>query len=172
MSTGTSVETELALLRRVPLSLEVIGVQISRYGLVAVFLLIGVLKFTSQEAVGIQPLVAHSPLMSWMDAVLSVQGVSNAIGAIEIAIAALIALRPVLPKASFVGSLAAAFTFLLTISFLFSTPGAAELKYGFPFLGATGQFLIKDLVLLGASLWTAAEAYAAVPGNLKTRRHG
>ena len=172
MSTGTSVETQPALLRRAPPRLEVIGVQISRYGLVAVFLLIGVLKFTSQEAVGIQPLVAHSPLMSWMYAVLSVQGVSNAIGAIEVAIAVLIALRPVLPKASFVGSLAGAFTFLLTISFLFSTPGAAELKYGFPFLGGAGQFLIKDLVLLGASLWTAAEARAAVPGNLKTRRHG
>lgn len=155
------VVTEPPLLPRIQPKLEMIGVQISRYGLVVVFLLIGVLKFTSQEAAGIQPLVAHSPLMSWMYAVLSVQGVSNWIGAIEIVIAALIALRPVSPKASFVGSLGGAMTFLLTISFLFSTPGAAELKYGFPFLGGTGQFLIKDLVLLGASLWTAAEAHAA-----------
>ena len=27
----------------------------------------------------------------------------------------------------------------------------------FPVLGDTGQFLIKDLVLFGASIWTAAE---------------
>src|SRR6266852_2440781 len=108
-----------------------------------------------------QSLVAHSPLMSWMYGLLSVQGVSNVIGAIEIAIAALMALRPLSPKASFVGSLGAVVTFLLTVSFLLSTPGAAQLRYGFPVLGDAGQFLIKDLVLLGASLWTAAEAYGA-----------
>jgi len=144
--------------------LESTGIVVSRYGLVVVLLLIGVLKFTPGEAAGIQSLVAHSPLMSWMYGVLSVQGVSNVIGAIEIVTAALIALRPLSPKASFVGTLAAVVTFLLTVSFLFSTPGAAQFKYGFPVLGDAGQFLIKDLVLLGASFWTAAEAYGASQG--------
>jgi uncharacterized membrane protein YkgB len=146
---------------RIQSPLEAAGILVSRYGLVVVLLLIGVLKFTPEEAAGIQPLVAHSPLMSWMYSLLSVQGVSNVIGVIEIATAALMALRPLSPKASFVGSLAAVATFLLTVSFLFSTPGAAQLKYGFPVLGDAGQFLIKDLVLLGASFWTAAEAYRA-----------
>lgn len=40
--------------------LAAIGIQISRYGLVVVLLLIGALKFTAGEAAGIQPLVAHS----------------------------------------------------------------------------------------------------------------
>ena len=162
MSVGVScsVPEAASLLRDRP-RLAAMGIQVSRYGLVVVLLLIGVLKFTSQEAAGIQPLIAHSPLMSWMYALLSVQGASNIIGTIEIVIAALIALRPVLPKASFIGSLGGVITFLLTISFLFSTPGAAEMKYGFPLLSGTGQFLIKDLVLLGVSLWTAAEASAA-----------
>jgi Protein of unknown function, DUF417 len=96
---------------------------------------------------------------------LSVQGVSNVIGVIEIATAALIALRPFSRKASFVGSLAAVVTFLLTVSFLFSTPGAFHFMYGFPVLGDAGQFLIKDLVLLGASFWTAAEAFSASQGQ-------
>ena len=141
--------------------LEGTGITVSRYGIVVVLLLIGVLKFTPEEAAGIRPLVAHSPFMSWMYSVLSVQGVSMLIGMTEIVIAALMALRPLSPKASFVGSLGAVLTFLLTVSFLFSTPGAAHLKYGFPLLDDAGQFLIKDLVLLGASLWTAAEAYQA-----------
>ena len=94
-----------------------------------------------------------------MYSLLGVQSVSNVIGVIEIATAALMALRPFSPKASFAGSLAVV-TFLLTVSFLFSTPGAAQLKYGFPILGDAGQFLIKDLVLLGASLWTAARRNA------------
>ena len=146
---------------RAQLKLERWGVSISRYGLVVVFLLIGFLKFTSSEAAGIQPLVAHSPLLSWLYSVLSVQGVSNLIGAIEIAIAVLLALRPVSAKASFIGSLGSIVTFLLTTSFLFSTPGAVELNHGLPVLGDAGQFLIKDVVLLGASFWTASEALGA-----------
>jgi uncharacterized membrane protein YkgB len=146
---------------RIQSRLGLAGIWVSRYGLVVVLLLIGALKFTPSEATGIQPLVAHSPLMSWMYGVLSVQEVSNVIGAIEIAVAALIALRPLSARASFVGSLGAIVTFLLTISFLFSTPGAAQLNYGFPVLGDAGQFLIKDVVLLGASFWTAAEALGA-----------
>jgi reactive chlorine resistance protein C len=144
------------------LKLEALGVSISRYGLAVVLLLIGILKFTPEEAAGIQPLVAHSPLMSWLYAVLSVQGVSNLIGAIEIAIAVLLALRSVSPKASFVGSLGSIVTFILTTSFLFSTPGAVQLSHGLPLLGDAGQFLIKDVVLLGASFWTASEALGAV----------
>src|SRR5260370_21798186 len=149
---------------RIQSRLEATGIVVSRYGLVAVLLLIGVLKFTPGEAAGIQPLVAHSPLMSWTYNLLSVQGVSNVIGAIEIATATLMALRPFSPKASFVGSVAAIVTFLLTVSFLFSTPGAAQFRYGFPVLGDAGQFLIKDLVLLGASFWSTAEAYRASQG--------
>ena len=143
------------------LKLETLGIWISRYGLVVTLLLIGLLKFTPAEAAGIQPLVEHSPLMSWLYAILSVQAVSNLIGSIEIALAVLLALRPVSAKASFVGSLGSIVTFLLTISFLISTPGAVQLSHGLPILGDAGQFLIKDVVLLGASFWTAAEALAA-----------
>ena len=137
---------------------ENVGIHVSRYGLVATLLLIGVLKFTTGEAQGIQPLVASSPLMCWLYKVFSLQAVSNLIGVIEIAVAALIALRPFSPKLSFIGSIGATITFLLTVSFLLSTPGAIHFTYGFPMLGDAGQFLIKDLVLLGVSIWTAAEA--------------
>src|SRR5258707_3941174 len=145
--------------------LESIGFGVPRYGLVLVLMLIGLLTFTHAEAAGIQPLVLHSPLMSWMYAVLSIQAVSNVIGFIEIATALLIAARPFSPKASCVGSLGAVVTFLLTISFLFSTPGALQLGHGISILGDTGQFLIKDLVLFGASCWIAAEALSAAGGT-------
>jgi uncharacterized membrane protein YkgB len=125
-------------------------------------LLIGLAKFTPEEAAGIQPLVAHSPFMSWMYSVLSVQKASNIIGMIEIAIALLIGLRPLSPTMSFIGSVGAIATFLLTCSFLFSTPGAIQFGKGLLLLGDTGQFLVKDLVLLGASFWTASEAINAV----------
>jgi reactive chlorine resistance protein C len=139
-------------------AMERLGIHVSRYGLVLTLLLIGALKFTTGEAQGIQPLVANSPLMFWMYRILSLQGVSNLIGVIEIVVALLIALRPLSAKLSFVGSIGAVITFVLTVSFLLSTPGAFRLSHGLPLLGDAGQFLIKDLVLLGASIWTAAEA--------------
>jgi reactive chlorine resistance protein C len=142
--------------------LEKLGIHISRYGLVVTLLLIGILKFTSAEAQGIQPLVASSPLMFWLYHIFSLQTVSNLIGATEIVVAVLIALRPVSARLSLVGSVGAVITFLLTVSFLFSTPGAFQFSHGLPLLGDAGQFLIKDLVLLGAAFWTAAEAQRAL----------
>ena len=141
-----------------PASLEKMGIYVSRYGLVVTLLLIGVLKFSAPEAHGIQPLVANSPVMFWLYRIFSLQAVSNLIGMIEILVASLIALRPFSPKISFIGSLGAIITFVLTVTFLFSTPGAFQWSHGFPVLGDAGQFLIKDLVLLGASIWTAAES--------------
>ncbi len=130
-----------------------------RYGLVLVIGWIGAMKFTSYEAHGIQPLVAHSPLLGWMYKLLSVQAFSNLLGIVEIAIAALIALRPLSAKLSAIGSAAAVLMFLTTLSFLFSTPGWEPSLGGFPALSALpGQFLLKDIVLLGAAVSTFAEA--------------
>jgi uncharacterized membrane protein YkgB len=103
-------------------TLEVVGQGLVRYGLVLVVGWIGAMKFTGYEAAGIQPLVAKSPLMSWMYGFLSVQGFSNLLGTVEIAVAAMIALRPVSPRIAAVGSGMAVMMFLTTLSFLFSTP--------------------------------------------------
>jgi uncharacterized membrane protein YkgB len=53
--------------------------------------------------------------------------------------------------------------FLTTLSFLVTTPGVWEPSAGgFPALSAIpGQFLIKDLALLGISLWSLGEAWQA-----------
>ena len=161
-STGNQAIEESRRLARVELGLQTFGIVITRYGLAVVLLLIGILKFTPGEAAGIRPLVEHSPLMSWMYSVMSVQGVSNLIGIIEIIIAVLISLRPISAKLSLAGSLGSIVTFLITTSFLVSTPGAIALVQGWPELGDAGQFLIKDIVLLGASVWTAGDALSAV----------
>ena len=75
-------------------TLEAVGQAIVRYGLVLVVGWIGAMKFTAYEAAGIQPLVANSPLMGWTYRFLSVQGFSNILGSVEIAIAAMIGSRP------------------------------------------------------------------------------
>ena len=142
--------------------LKRIGTQIIRYGLVIVLLWIGGMKFTAYEAQSIEPLVANSPLMGWVYKLMSVRGFSAFLGVVEIAIGLLIALRPAWPIGSAVGSGLAVAMFLTTLSFLVTTPGWEKSLGGFPALSAMpGQFLLKDLVLLGASLFMAGEALEA-----------
>lgn len=135
---------------------------LARYGLVIVIGWIGLLKFTSYEAQGIQPLVAHSPFMSWLYDIFSVTTFSSLLGVLEVGTAVLLAVKPWWPKVSAVGSLVAVKLFVATISFLFTTPGIGESAAGgFPALSMTGQFLIKDVALLGLAAWTLADALGA-----------
>jgi reactive chlorine resistance protein C len=133
---------------------QAVGRELARYGLVVVVGWIGFMKFTAYEAEGIRPFVANSPLTSWVYGPLSVRGFSILLGVVEIATAVLIALRPFSPRASALGSALAVAMFLTTLSFLVTTPGAWEPSLGgFPALSALpGQFLIKDLALLGIAL--------------------
>jgi len=139
-----------------------IGAHILRYGLVVVVAWIGALKFTGSEAMRIQLYIGHSPVMGWLDGVLNMRALSGALGTVEIAAALLVAPRPWLPRLSALGSALTTLVFLGTLSFLFSTPGVGDAAAGgFPALSSVGQFLIKDLVLLGASVWTLGESLAA-----------
>jgi reactive chlorine resistance protein C len=135
-----------------------------RYGLVVVVAWIGALKYTSYEAMGIQPLVAHSPLMSWLYQIFSVGTFGAVLGTVEIIAALLIALGPFRARISALGSAVAVLLFLGTLSFLFTTPGITEASAGgFPALSVMpGQFLLKDLVLLAAALWTLGDSLGAV----------
>jgi reactive chlorine resistance protein C len=134
-----------------------------RYGLALVFLWIGAMKFTAYEAQGIRPLAENSPLMNWLLAALGAQAFSNLLGVVELATGLLLALRPISALAAAVGSSMAIATFLTTLSFLFTTPGWEHSLGGFPALSAMpGQFLLKDVVLLGAAVWSLREALGAL----------
>jgi uncharacterized membrane protein YkgB len=142
--------------------IAVAGRQLVRYGLVVVIAWIGALKYSAYEAAAIHPLIANSPLMSWFYNILTVRALAAALGTLEIIAAVLIALRVVSPRVSAVGSAMAIVLFLGTLSFLFTTPGVTA-GGGFPVLSVLpGQFLLKDLVLLGASLWTLGDSLAAI----------
>jgi uncharacterized membrane protein YkgB len=132
--------------------LEDVGVAVLRYGVVFLLVAFGAAKYFAFEAEAIRPLVENSPLLSWMPGVFGVQGASNLIGTAEIAIGIAIASRPIAPWLSALGSAAGVGVFLTTLSFLVSTPGALSLKH------PAGGFLLKDVVLLGACVATAAEA--------------
>lgn len=138
---------------RIVARMDAAGDTIIRDGLVLVIAWIGAMKFTALEAAAIEPLVANSPVMRWVYDVWSVRQFSSLLGLFEIAIAVMIALGAVFPRLSAVGSALAMGMFLTTLSFLFSTPGWESSLGGFPALGVVpGQFLLKDVVLLGAAI--------------------
>ena len=127
------------------------GAFVLRYSLVLFLLFFGGLKWTHGEASAIQPLVSHSPFLSWLYPAVGVQLGSEVIGVVELIIGVLISVRRWAPRASALGSIAASAMFLITLSFLFTTPN----------VGGSLPFLLKDLTLLGAAIWTAGEGLDA-----------
>ena len=94
----------------------------------------------------------------------SVRTLAAVLGTAEIIAAVLIALRPLSARVSAVGSAFGVLLFLSTLSFLFTTPGVTVASHGgFPVLSVLpGQFLLKDLVLIGAALWALGDSLGAV----------
>ncbi|MER5645195.1 DUF417 family protein [Streptosporangium sp. NPDC002524] len=129
-----------------------------RFGLALNLVVIGRLKFEDYEVENIRPLITSSPPFSRLATVFGERRLARLIGAAEIVIGSLIAAKPLAPRASAFGSLAAAGMFASTLSFLITTPEAWQQRHREPKLSLVGQFLIKDTVLLGASLLTAAES--------------
>ena len=142
--------------------LQKIGAGVLRYGLVIILVSIGALKFTAYEAAAASSFIVDSPLFSWILDIVSPRTFAGILGAVEIALGLLIATRPFMPRLSALGSIGAIFLFLVTLTFVFTTEGVWQQGYGFPYPSpAPGQFLLKDLLLLGAAIWTAGEALGA-----------
>lgn len=127
-------------------SVERSGYYISLFGAALILLWIGIFKFTPTEAAAIKPLVENHFLTFFVYKVMSVQAVSNLIGTIEIIIALLLifsAKFAVLKRYAGIGMMV---TFLMTLSYLFTTPGMWRIVDGIP---VTDFFILKDLMLLG-----------------------
>jgi len=151
----TTARAEVPLEARYIALITSAGAIILRYGLAFLLLMWGAFKFAAFEAEGIKPLVEYSPLLRWLYPLLGTRGTSDLIGVIEVSVGALIAMRRWMPRLSGYASLAACGIFVVTLSFLFTTPGALHPS------SPAGGFLMKDIMLLGASLATAGEALIA-----------
>ena len=142
--------------------LERVGGLLLRYGLVSILMWVGLLKFTAYEAQAIQPLVENSPLLSWLYDIFSVRTFSALLGTFEIALALMIAAKPFSWLISAIGGFGAIVLFLVTATFLFTSPDAFQPGYGIPFLSPMpGQFVAKDVGLLAIAVWVAGESLSA-----------
>lgn len=132
--------------------LALVGRYFMIYALAGTLLWVGGLKFAAYEAEAVQMFAAESPLLSWLYDIFDVRTFSRLLGVAEILAGVAIALRPVVPWASAVGAAFAIVLFGVTLTFLFSSPGAFQ-EAGFPQLSPDpGQFIAKDLMLLAVAV--------------------
>lgn len=158
-----------------------------RAALVLVLVWIGGLKFANYEADSIVPLVANSPLMSFLyrqpaeyrshmnkEGELNPQhrswhqangtySFSHGLGIVIVSIGILIALYPFKPELSALGSFLLILMSCTTLSFLITTPEAwvpaiGDAEHGFPYLSGAGRLIVKDCIMLAAAVVTLADS--------------
>jgi uncharacterized membrane protein YkgB len=147
-----------------------LGSLISRLGLATTFVWVGALKFKEYEIQNAEVLVTASPLTSRLRERLGARRLGQLIGVTQFTLGSLIAAKPFAPRASAAGSFAAAGMMVGTLSFLGTTPEAWQEGEGAPKLSMLGEALLKDGVLLGAALLTAADSLRAVRGTGRPSR--
>ncbi|BBY10740.1 YkgB family protein [Mycobacterium marseillense] len=144
----------------------VIAPLVARYGLAIVLAWFGAMKFTHYESQGISHWVANSPFLGWVYEVMSIDAFGRLNGTVELITATLLALKPWYPKAAVLGGVVASLFFVTTLSFMITTPGVGEASAGgFPVLSADGEFLMKDIALIGLALWLLVDAVDAARGQ-------
>lgn len=135
------------------------GYFISLIGVSLILIWLGIFKFTPTEAHAIKPLVESQSLMSWLYPILGTQGVSNAIGIIEITTGVSILCAPFHRSFRLFAAIATLVTFATTLSFLFTIPTSWRVVDGVP---VVDFFILKDLVFLGFGLMVLQ-----LPGSIK-----
>ena len=125
------------------------GYYISLFGTAVILLWIGIFKFTPTEANAIKPLVENHFLTFFVYDIVSVQAVSDTIGVIEIIIAVLLLFSAKFASLRKYAAAGMIITFLITLSYLFTTPGIWKTVDGIP---VTDFFIVKDVMLLGFGL--------------------
>ncbi len=125
---------------------KTIGFNIAIAGTAITLIWIGLFKFTPTEAKDIQDVVKNSPFMSWLNLIFSIQGVSIFVGLFEIITAILLLLQIFYKRLSLTAGVLGSCIFLITLSFLFTTPGMFTTVDG---LLLANAFILKDIVLLG-----------------------
>ena len=141
------------------------GRVVSLAGIVLPLFLIGILKFTQIEIDALKPLISGTPWLAWLYPAFGEAGAAYLLGGVELITAILLVASPWSARAGVVGGALGALTFAVTVSTMFALPIWEESLGSFPWLNATGQFLIKDVALLGVSLLVLGESLTRLMRN-------
>jgi uncharacterized membrane protein YkgB len=127
---------------------------LTRAMMVIVFFAFGCQKWFDYEAHALIPFISHGPLIFWLYPLFGVRGAAFFLGAAEWLIGTLLFLGFWYRKLAVLGSLGSCATYVATVTIIpfFPEPWAAPAG-GFPAATLPFLFLMKDVVLLAASVY-------------------
>jgi len=125
-----------------------------RASMVVIFLFFGYQKWFDYEAQALVPYISHGPLIFWMYPVFGIRGACWFLGVAEWLFAVLLFFGFWNKRLGILGALGSVFSFISTLTIIpFIPNGWAPSAGGFPAMTETVAFLLKDLVLLTASVY-------------------
>src|SRR5262249_38130740 len=124
-----------------------------RGSMVLIFLLFGYQKWFEYEAQTLVPFISNGPFTFWMYPVFGLRGASWFLGVSEWLTAGLLIWGFWNPKAGVVGAILSLGTFVTTVSIIPFMPDGWNAAAGFPARQGNVAFLMKDVVLLAASVY-------------------
>jgi uncharacterized membrane protein YkgB len=143
----------LSLLRRSGLLTEDLDYHVIRASMVIIFLFFGYQKWWEYEAERLVPFISNGPLISWMYPVFGYRGASWFLGASEWTFGTLLFAGFWDKRLGILGALGSTVTFIMTVTIIPFMPDGWDPVAGFPAMTGNVPFLMKDVVLLAASIY-------------------
>ena len=123
-----------------------------RAAMVLIFALFGYQKWFDYEAQVLIPFISNGPFIFWLEPVFGVHGASYFLGVSEWLFGALLLAGFWSRPLGILGAIGSTGTFVMTVTIIpFMPNGWAAV--GFPAMAINNAFLLKDVVLLAASLY-------------------
>jgi uncharacterized membrane protein YkgB len=125
-----------------------------RASMIIIFLFFGYQKWWEYEAQVLIPYISNGPLIFWLYPAFGIRGASWFLGVSEWSFGALLFLGFWNKKLGTLGALGSCVTFIGTVTIIpFMPNGWAQSAGGFPAMAGNVPFLMKDVVLLAASVY-------------------
>ena len=133
-----------------------------RGSMVLIFVLFGYQKWFEYEAQVLIPYISNGPLISWLYPAFGIRGGSWFLGVAEWLFGALLLLGFWNKKLGLLGALGSVATFVATVTIIPFMPNGWDPVAGFPAMAGSVPFLMKDVVLLAASVYLLKQDVARV----------
>jgi uncharacterized membrane protein YkgB len=124
-----------------------------RASMVLIFLAFGYQKWFAYEAQVLVPYISNGPLISWMYPVFGIRGASWFLGVSEWLFGALLLMGFWSKRLGILGAIGSTVTFVSTVTIIPFMPNGWDPVAGFPAMAGNVPFLMKDVVLLAASIY-------------------
>ena len=164
MNSLINILTKFGLLK------EDLDYHLVRASMVIIFLFFGYQKWFEYEAQVLIPYISNGPLIFWMYPVFGIRGASWFLGVSEWLFGALLFAGFWNKQLGILGALGSCVSFIATVTIIpFMPDGWAASAGGFPAMTGNVPFLMKDVVLLAASVYLLKQDVVRVSLSAKHR---